>query len=63
MRRRMRSLEKQAERLEQEMAAEIDRVRRSFKRELVPYEPPGQALVPASHRKGSGIRIPIRRTA
>jgi MerR family transcriptional regulator/heat shock protein HspR len=63
MRRRMRSLEKQAERLEQEMAAEIDRVRRSFKRELVPYEPPGQALVPASHRKESGIRIPIRRTA
>src|SRR5213596_3089973 len=29
MRRRMRSLEKQAERLEEEMAAELDKVRRS----------------------------------
>src|SRR3954447_20176158 len=62
MRRRMRSLEKQAERLEQEMVAELDRVRRSFKRELVPYQPPGQALVPASKRgKLDGVRIPIQR--
>src|SRR3954449_10009347 len=30
MRKRMRSLEKQAEKLEQEMAAELDKVRRSF---------------------------------
>src|ERR687885_1901023 len=41
MRRRMRSLEKQAEKLEREMAAEIDKVKRSFKHELVPYQPPG----------------------
>ena len=61
MRRRMRSLEKQAERLEQEMVEELDRVRRSFKAELVPYQPPGQALVPAKLRKGDGIRIPIQR--
>jgi MerR family transcriptional regulator/heat shock protein HspR len=61
MRRRMLSLEKQAERLEVEMAAELDRVRRSFKAELVPYQPPGQALVPAGKRKGDGIRIPIQR--
>ena len=61
MRRRMRSLEKQAEKLEQEMAAELDRVRRSFKAELVPYQPPGQALVPAGKRKADGIRIPIQR--
>ncbi len=57
MRRRMRSLEKQAERLEQEMAAELDRVRRSFKAELVPYQPPGQALVPAA----KATRISIQR--
>src|SRR3982750_291187 len=37
MRRRMRNLERQAKRLEEEMAAELDRVKRSFKRELVPY--------------------------
>jgi MerR family transcriptional regulator, heat shock protein HspR len=59
MRRRMRALEKQAEKLEQEMADELDRVRRSFKAELVPYQPPGQALVPAGKR--GGVRIPIQR--
>src|SRR5436853_3118168 len=45
MRRRMRSLEKQAEKLETAMAEELDRVKRSFKFELVPYEKPGSALV------------------
>src|SRR3954467_8923129 len=59
MRRRMRSLEKQAERLEHEMVAELDRVRRSFKAELVPYQAPGQALVPAGKRKA--VHIPIQR--
>jgi MerR family transcriptional regulator/heat shock protein HspR len=61
MRRRMRSLERQAEKLEVEMAAELDRVRRSFKYELVPYEQPGSALVPAGKRAADGIRIPIQR--
>jgi MerR family transcriptional regulator/heat shock protein HspR len=62
MRKRMRSLERQAEKLEQEMAAELDKVRRSFKYELVPYEAPGQALVPAGKRsKLDGVRIPVRR--
>jgi MerR family transcriptional regulator/heat shock protein HspR len=61
MRRRMRSLERQAEKLEVAMAEEIDRVKRSFKRELVPYEAPGTALVPARALRGDGIRIPIRR--
>src|SRR4051794_6534436 len=61
MRKRMRSLEKQAERLEQEMASELERVRRSFKRELVPYQPPGQALIPVA--KGKAVRIPVQRRA
>src|SRR3954464_12658822 len=61
MRKRMRSLEKQAEKLEQEMAAELDKVRRSFKYELVPYEAPGQALVPAGKRMAGSVRIPVRR--
>ena len=61
MRRRMRSLEKQAARLEREMVTELDRVRRSFKRELVPYEPPGQALVPASQRDPRAVRIAVQR--
>src|SRR5205807_1805893 len=60
MRRRMRSLERQAEKLEREMAAELEKVRRSFKRELVPYQPPG-SLIPVRPKKGDGIRIPIQR--
>jgi MerR family transcriptional regulator/heat shock protein HspR len=61
MRRRMRSLEKQAEQLEVAMAEELDRVKRSFKFELVPYEAPGQALVPARALRADGVRIPISR--
>jgi MerR family transcriptional regulator/heat shock protein HspR len=60
MRRRMRAMEKQAAKLEEEMAAELDRVRRSFKRELVPYQAPGQALVPAGKREGVRIRVQRR---
>jgi len=59
MRRRMRALERQAERAQHELRQEIDRVRRSVKRELVLYEPPSQALIP----RGAGVRIPIRRRA
>ena len=58
MRRRVRALERQAERLQQEMRAEVERVRRSVKRELVLYEPPAQALMP----RGRGVRIPIQRS-
>ena len=60
MRRRMRSLERQADRVQQELQAELERVQRSLKAELVPYQPPGSALVP--RRGGDGARrIPIRR--
>jgi MerR family transcriptional regulator, heat shock protein HspR len=59
MRSRMRTLERQAERLERELVEGIERVRRSYRRELVPYEPPGQALVP----KGDAVRVPVRRRA
>jgi MerR family transcriptional regulator, heat shock protein HspR len=57
MRRRVRALERQAERVQQELRDEIDRVRRSVRRELVLYEPPSQALMP----QGQGVRIPIQR--
>jgi MerR family transcriptional regulator/heat shock protein HspR len=59
MRRRMRALERQAEKVQREMRAEIDRVRRSMKRELVLYEPPSASLMSPA----SGVRIPIRRPA
>ena len=64
MRKRMQQLERQAHRLEQEMADELDRVKRSFKYELVPYEAPGQALVPAGkgkRKRSDGVRIAVQR--
>jgi MerR family transcriptional regulator/heat shock protein HspR len=62
MRRRMRSLERQADKVQQELQSELDRVRRSLKAELVPYEPPGSALVPLQrHGDGKTVRIQIRR--
>jgi hypothetical protein len=36
----------------------MDRLRRSFKFELVPYQPPEKALMP---RDQYGVKIPIRR--
>ncbi len=55
MRRRMRALERQAAKVQDELRSEIKRIRRSVKHELVLYEPPSQSLV------GPGVRIPIRR--
>jgi MerR family transcriptional regulator/heat shock protein HspR len=57
MQRRVRALERQAERVQKELRAEIERVRRSVKRELVLYEPPSRALMPNE----PGVRIPIQR--
>jgi MerR family transcriptional regulator/heat shock protein HspR len=60
MRRRLANLERAAQRAQKEMAAEIRRVRKSVKAELVPYEEPGRALVPRGAR-GYAVRIPIAR--
>src|SRR3954470_15944288 len=63
MRRRMRSLERDARKVQQELQSELERVRRSLKAELVPYEPPGSALVPLQRRDADdAVRIQIRRT-
>ncbi len=60
MRRRMRNLERHAQRVQEELHRELERVRRSFKYELVPYEPPSQALM--QRKPGErGVRIPVRR--
>jgi MerR family transcriptional regulator/heat shock protein HspR len=53
---RMKRLQREAERMQREMRSEIERVRRSFRFELVRYEPPEKALVPKK-----GVQIPIRR--
>ena len=60
MQRRMRNLERHAQRVQEELQKEVERVRRSLKYELVPYEPPSQALMPRGQRE-RGVRIPIRR--
>ena len=60
MRRRMRNLERHALRVQEELQLEVERVRRSLKYELVPYEPPSQALMPRADGE-RGVRIPIRR--
>jgi MerR family transcriptional regulator/heat shock protein HspR len=59
MRRRMRNIERQAERVQAELAAEIERVRRSFKRELVVYEPPRRDLMRSDSTRP--VRVPIER--
>jgi MerR family transcriptional regulator/heat shock protein HspR len=44
MRARMDRLQQKTAELEQEMAAELERVKKSFRAEVVRYEPPGSAL-------------------
>jgi MerR family transcriptional regulator/heat shock protein HspR len=46
MRSRMERLQAKTDELEQEMADELERVKRSFRAEIVRYEPPGNALAP-----------------
>ncbi len=56
MRRRLGNIERAAERARDEMEAEIHRIRRSVKAELVPYKPPGRALV-APAKSAVGVRV------
>lgn len=53
MDRRIRGLERQAEQIREEVAAELERVRRSYRAELVPYKPPEQSL--------AAVRVQVRR--
>jgi MerR family transcriptional regulator/heat shock protein HspR len=57
LQRRLRTLERQAAHMQDEMLAELERVKRAAQRELVVYEPPGMALQPA----GKGVRVRIER--
>ena len=63
MARRMAAMETEAERLREQMETEIERVRRSFRAEIVPYRPPGDALIPAKDLKSFRIPIDHRRRA
>jgi len=54
MDRRIRGLERQAEQMRAEVAAELERVRRSYRAELVPYKPPEQSL--------AAVHVRVRRS-
>ncbi len=63
MGRRLEALERRAREAEEEMAAEIERIRRGQRAEIVPYVAPSEALVPAKELKrarlsGAGGRRP-----
>src|SRR5947209_1360336 len=56
MRARMARLQSKTEELEQEMAIELERVKRSFRAEIVPYQPPGSILGRRGGGSGAGGR-------
>ena len=58
MRRRMDRMERRAEQMRREFDEEVSRVRRSFRRDIVRYQPPEQALMP---RQADAVRIRVRR--
>jgi MerR family transcriptional regulator, heat shock protein HspR len=61
MSRRIEEMEQRAAELREQMASEVERVRAQFRAEIVPYQAPGEALVPA--RRVRGVRVPIERPA
>jgi MerR family transcriptional regulator/heat shock protein HspR len=59
--RRLEQLERRSAQMRAEMEAEMERVRASFRAEIVPYRPTGKDVVPATPRPAPGRRIPIER--
>jgi MerR family transcriptional regulator, heat shock protein HspR len=57
MTQRMGALERRAEQIEAEMTAEVERVRREFRAEIVPYSPPEEALIPVRDLERTRIRV------
>jgi MerR family transcriptional regulator/heat shock protein HspR len=56
---KMDALRRQGDEMERQMLAQIEAVHRSYKRELVPWQPPGAALAPKD-AKSFQIRIEKR---
>jgi MerR family transcriptional regulator, heat shock protein HspR len=59
---RLAAMEREAEKLREEMEAELERVRRSFRAEVVPYRPPSDALVPRKDLRSFRIPVEHRRS-
>src|SRR3954463_849658 len=62
MQAQLEQMELRAEQLHEEMRARIEQVHRSYRRELVPYKPPG-AIARRDDTRQRGFTIPIRRTS
>jgi MerR family transcriptional regulator/heat shock protein HspR len=62
--RRLEQLERRSAEMRAELQAEMDRIRASFRAEIVPYRPPAKDVVPvraARRPPDAGRRIPIER--
>ena len=58
MRERLARLESEAAEMERRLIEEIEAVHRSYRRELVPWQPPGEAL---RMKDGDSVKIPIEK--
>ncbi len=64
MQSQLEQMELRAEELQREMRSRIDQVHRSYRRELVPWKPPGAIVRSADTLpQQRGFTIPIRRTS
>jgi MerR family transcriptional regulator/heat shock protein HspR len=61
MRAELARMRQRTKELEREMNAEVERVRRSLKAELVPYGAYQRDLVPTDQAQAQAIRIPVKR--
>ena len=61
MQRRLERMEREAEAMQQELTAEIERVRKSFKAELVPYTGPRSNALVHVPKGAKRVRIPVTR--
>ena len=61
MGKQVEALERRAERIREEMEEEVERVRRSFRAEIVPYSEPGAALIPSRDAKRFRFAVERRR--
>jgi MerR family transcriptional regulator/heat shock protein HspR len=61
MERRLERLEREADAVQRELTAEIERVRKSFKAELVPYTGPRSAALVPVPKGARRVRIPVTR--
>jgi MerR family transcriptional regulator/heat shock protein HspR len=61
MQRRLERMEREAEAVERELTAEIERVRKSFRAELVPYTGPRSSALVHVPKGARRVRIPVTR--